>query len=382
MVVPVLRAARPGEEDAVAALSAAAFSADPPRRPAPRDPDPDQVLRRVAEDPEDGRLLASATARVCGQWWGGRRVPAIALSGVSVDLTARGRGIGRALLADTFDAARAAGAHLVALVPSTHAFYRGAGCGIAGRRPVYAIATHELSALPRPAVAPTYREATAQDAPAVAALVAARAARTNGALDHDGSTGSAVQYVARREGRVVGWCALGRRPSARGNYAVTVLDLVAADAATELALWRDLVADAPSAREVHALVPAGSLLEHHLPRQTEPVEDATWMLGLLDVAGALTARGYPAGVSARFALETGPRVLTLEVADGRARVTAGAAPGAAPVSLDPADLASVYAGHLDPVTARHAGLLDADPVAAASLRTLFAGPPAVLDRPF
>ncbi len=47
-----------------------------------------------------------------------------------------------------------------------------------------------------------------------------------------------------------------------------------------------------------------------------------------------------------------------------------------------ADLASLYAGHLDPATARHAGLLHGDDDAVGLLRTFFAGPPAVLDRPF
>lgn len=380
MAGTVLRAARPEDRDDTEALEGAAFSADPPRR-GPQVADTSEVLRRVAQDPTDGRLLATATARLSGQWWGGRRVPAIALAGVAVDLTARGRGVGRALLTDTFDAARAAGASLVALIPSTHGFYRKAGCGIAGRRSVYAIDTHELRTLPRPAATPDYRPATSEDVPAVAALVAAHAARTNGVLDHDASTGSAVQYVAVRDGVVVGWCALGRRAAQRGNYTVTVLDLVGVDAATELALWRDLVADEPSARQVHALLPAGSLLEHHLPRQGEPVEDATWMLGLLDVPAALAGRGYPAGVQTRITLEVDSDAWTLDVAGGSARITSGS-PSGPRVRLGPAELASVYAGHLDPVSARHAGLLDGDEAAVGVLRTLFAGPPAVLARPF
>ncbi|WP_328294205.1 GNAT family N-acetyltransferase [Kineococcus sp. NBC_00420] len=380
MAATVLRAARPEDRDEAEALAGAAFSADPPR-PGPEVAGTAEVLRRVAQDPADGRLLATSTARLCGQWWGGRRVPAIALGGVAVDLTARGRGVGRALLTDTFDAARAAGASLVALIPSTHGFYRKAGCGIAGRRSVYAIDTHELRTLPRPADTPAYRRATSDDVPAVAALVAAHAGRTNGVLEHDASTGSAVQYVAVRDDVVVGWCALGRRASERGNYTVTVLDLVGVDLATELALWRDLVADEPSARQVHALLPAGSLLEHHLPRQTEPVEDATWMLGLLDVPAALAGRGYPRGVRTRLTLDVGSDVWTLDVADGSARVAAGAAAGPR-VRLDLADLASVYAGHLDPLSAHHAGLLEGDEAAVESLRTLFAGPPAVLARPF
>jgi len=379
----VLRAARPGDEDAVAGLTAQAFS-DASHRAGPADawPHDPAVLRRVAERTADGALLATATLRLAGQGWGGRIVPAAALAGVAVDLTARGHGVGAALLADAFAAARAAGALVVALIPSTHAFYRRSGCGTAGRRPVYAIGSHQLRALPRPAVRLVHRAATPADAPAVAALVAARSVRGNGGLAHDVETGGA-QFVSERAGRVVGWCALQRRPSTRSLYTVVVHDLVAADAEAELAIWRDLVADEPSASQVHALLPTGGLLEHHLPRQTEPVEDSTWMLGLLDVPGALAARGYPAGVSARVRLDVDGTATTLHVAGGTGRTGPGDGGADVPTArLTAADLASVYAGHLDPVAAAHAGILTADPSTAGLLRTLFAGPPAVLDRPF
>lgn len=384
----VLRAARPEEQEEAGALVGAAFSADPPGRRTPDGPDTahqeqhEQYLHRVAVDEGTGRVLATAVVRLGGQWWGGRRVPAAALAGVAVDVTARGRGVGRALIADTFAAAREAGAQVVALIPSTHAFYRKAGCGTAGRRSVYAIGTHDLRDLPRDRSL-THREATPQDAARVAELVAAHGARTNGVLDHDTDTGSARQYVAERDGTVVGWCALGRRPvrpGHGGNYAVTVLDLVGADPAAEFGLWRDLAADEPSAREVHALVRPGGLLEAHLPRQTEAVEDSTWMLGLLDVPAALAGRGYPRGATGRVVLDVADHgVLTLDVADGVGTVTEGGTPS---VRVGLADLASLYAGHLDPATARYAGLLQGDDEAVGLLRTFFAGPPAVLDRPF
>lgn len=384
----VLRAARPGDEGAVDALMAQAFSDGPgPSGPAQEWPDDPAVLRRVAERKDDGTLSATATLRLAAQWWGGEPVPAVALAGVAVALTARGQGVGAALLADAFAAARAQGAVLAALIPSTHAFYRRTGCGVAGRRPVYAIPSHQLRALPRPAERLVHRLATAADTAAVAELVAVRAARGNGGLAHDAETGG-VQFVTERAGRVVGWCALQRKPSDRSLYTVVVHDLVAADPDAELAVWRDLVADEPSAGQVHALLPTGSLLEHHLPRQTDPVEDSTWMLGLLDVPAALAARGYPAGVRASVTFDVDGTRTTLDVVDGRGRVapaepgTAGAGDAAGVVRVSTADLASVYSGHLDPVTAVHAGVLETDPGTARLLRTLFAGPPAVLDRPF
>lgn len=391
----VLRAGRPDDRAGVDRLTDLAFSSDPrPQRVEAENDHPDHpdhpvdpdVLVRVAERESDGELVASASVRLGGQWWGGRRVPAASLSGVAVDLTARGGGLGTALLADVFGAARAAGALVVPLIPSTHLFYRRSGCGIAGRRPVFSIPTHHLRDLPRGARDLVLRRATGSDTAAVAGLVDLRSARGNGGLEHHGATGAALEFVAERDGIVVGWCALSRRPAQQGLYTVHVHDLVGVDPAVELALWRDLVADTPSARLVVALLPAGSVLEHHLERQTEPIENSSWMLGLLDVPGALAARGYPAGVRARVRFDVldepgkDPSCV-LEVADGVGRVVEPAG-AELTVAVGRGELASLYAGYLDPLTARHAGLLDTTEEGAALLRTLFAGPPAVLHRPF
>lgn len=372
-----VRAATSADAEAIATLTAAAFSPDPPG-PVGRWHDDPRTLRRVVERESDGAVLATAQLRLADQWWGGSRVAAAALGGVAVDLTARGRGVGAQLLTDAFAVAREAGAAVVALVPSTHGFYRRVGCGIAGRRSVFAVPAHQLGSLPRDRSL-THRAATAADLADVTELVAARSARGNGGLEHDPAPGGSRQFVTEREGRVVGWCALGRRPADTGLYTVTVLDLVAADPDAELSIWRDLVADEPSAHAVHTLVPAGSLLEHRLPRQSAPVENATWMIGLLDVPAALSARGYPAGVRARITFDVDGDRTTLEVSDG----TGTAATGEGPVlAVGAPDLASIYAGHLDPVLALQAGLVQAEPATAQLVRTLFAGPPAVLDRPF
>lgn len=380
----MLREARREDARAVTTLMADAFAADPTDPETMPWSDEPSLVRRVAERTGDGRLLATASARLCGQWFGGARVPGAALSGVAVDLTARGCGIGRALVQDIFDELRRAGAALVTLIPSTHAFYRRTGCGIGGRRTVLAVTTAELRALARTGPSLTFRPALSADLPAVSSLVRARAERGNGGLDHPGDVGGPLQFVAERSGRVVGWCALARSV-VPGGFVVVVLDLVGADPAAELTIWRDLVAD-PGARKIHALIPPGGLLEHHLPRRSEPVEDASWMIALLDLSKALTARGYPPGVRARIGLRvTGHTgVVVLEAADGRATAQPldQMPPAITTAELTGPDLASIYAGHLDPVAARHHGLLSCSEPTALLLRALFAGPAAVLYRPF
>lgn len=210
-----------------------------------------------------------------------------------------------------------------------------------------------------------------------------------------------------------------REPSSpRAHYDLVVEDLLADDWEVELVLWRMLVGDYPSAVRAEAVLPSGCVLEHHLERQQDVVEDGSWMLALLDVDGALGGRGYPTGVRADLVLAvpdpampdpavpdaavpvptrpyptvpdttvpdpTGPEdsgTRRVRVEGGRALVQAavGVEPDA---TVSPADLAGMFSGHLDPVTARRQGRLQSDEPTALLLRTLFAGPPAWLARPF
>lgn len=354
-------------------------------------------LEVVAE--RRGVVVAAASARLRGQWFGGRRILCAAIGGVAVDREARGLGVGRALMDALLTAAYEAGAATSALIPSAHRFYASLGFGIGGRRPVFALSTAELRDLParRPDNL-RLRRATRADAAGVAALVLRRAARSNGLLDHHSLTESTAEdptgsdsYVAEIDHKVAGWCLLNRRePSSRqANFDLVVSDLVADEPDVELTLWRLLVGDHPSALRAEAVVLPGSVLEDQLERQLDIVEDSSWMLRLLDVDAALTARGYLPGLAADLVLSVedlgcpwnqGTRRLT--VADGTCIVQP--APGATPDAVVTAsNLASMFSAHLDPVHAHHQGRLRlAGDHTAATIRALFAGSPASLARTF
>ncbi|MFB9375514.1 enhanced intracellular survival protein Eis [Kineococcus gynurae] len=380
----VVRATRPADAGLVAALGAGAFSPEPDRIGwGDWDEDP-ALIRLCVQDELSGRLVATAQARLTEQWWGGRPVPAAALAGVAVDLPLRGLGIGRRLVARLIADARTAGAQALALIPSTHAFYARLGCGVAGRRPVFRIDTADLLQLPAPTRRYSLRDATPADTADVAALVRARAVRGNGQLEHHTHNGGRHLLVVDPEGRTVGWVLLGRRAPQRtgGLFTVVVHDLVADDPDAELAAWRQAVADPATARDVEALVAPGTLLEHLLPRQVEPVENNTWMLGLLDPAAALASRGYPSGLRVELALDVDGERLTLSVDGGRGAVRTADAAAEVDLRMSGALLASVFAGHTDPLVALAEGRMSGSEAPASALRGLFAGPAAVLTRPF
>lgn len=111
--------------------------------------------------------------------------------------------------------------------------------------------------------------------------------------------------------------------------------------------------------------------------------DPGFMLQIVDIPAALSARGYAAGAVGRLALRVGagffhpaPVTYLLDVADGHAQ----AAPAAAEpdLSLDPRTLGQLYSGYLTPREAAALGLLAIHtPAALERAAAVFAAP-----RPF
>jgi predicted acetyltransferase len=135
--------------------------------------------------------------------------------------------------------------------------------------------------------------------------------------------------------------------------------------------------------------PPPEVLALHLPEATiERMHAHRWMLRIVDVAGAIGARGFPSSIHASVPLTiSDPRVhanegeWTLEVDGGRGTLTraANAAPGSVTIAINA--LAPLFSAATSARTLASAGL-----VAAASgehlatLDAIFSGPnPAMND---
>lgn len=400
-----LRASTAADVDGLAALGGQAFAvARTPVDPAHRPYLLAEHRRVVGED--GGRLVAHAGAWSFGQWFGGGRLPCAGVAGVSVAPEARGDGVGTALVTHLLRTVRDQGDVVATLYPMNHRFYRSLGFGPSSVRRRDRVPTREL-ARTRPPNGPgagagpagpvTLRPATLDDVPAMEAVIVRRARAGNGLLDHEsrhaarlagGASGSTYAWVAvDATGTVAGFLASEHLPAVEPGelFSVSVTDLAADDVAVEAELWRLVGADHPGARTVEAALPAGSLPRLAGEREITPVSDFTLMSRLLDVEGALLARGWPPGsdgellfdvVDPLFADNAGP--LRLTVRSGVAEVArGGAGPGRAtdPVTVDIATLSSLVTGYLDPVTAARAGLLPgASPDDLTTMRRLLAGP--------
>jgi predicted acetyltransferase len=102
------------------------------------------------------------------------------------------------------------------------------------------------------------------------------------------------------------------------------------------------------------------------------------MLRIVDVAGALTARGYPPELRATLQFEIYDEVLpwnnghfTLEIDAGKAAVHPG---GVGRVRLGVRELAMLYSGYLTPFEVQSVGAITAPEQDLLTLSQVFAGP--------
>jgi predicted acetyltransferase len=103
-----------------------------------------------------------------------------------------------------------------------------------------------------------------------------------------------------------------------------------------------------------------------------------WLLRIVDVCGALAARGYPQGAEVEVHLEVRDTLLpandgrfVLTIANGQGEVREGGRGG---LRVDVRGLATLYSGHLSPEELRATGLLDGEPRDLAAAALAFAGP--------
>ncbi|WP_433650821.1 GNAT family N-acetyltransferase [Micromonospora zamorensis] len=353
-------------------------------------------MSRYGAFDDSGRLVGKAVDLHHGQWWSGRAVPAADVAGVAVAPEARGRGVGRAMLTGLLRGAHERGAAVSALYPTVAAPYRACGWEAAGVLRTVDLAT---AALPRHRPSPdlTVRAGAVADLPAVADLYERVARHRNGMLTRRGELydffaadrglpGDGLTLV-ERDGDLVGY-ATWQRGSGYGADSVLTVDealAVTPEAARELVgvlgSWASV---APTLR----LCPLdGDAVSPHLPLESaRDHERDLWMHRPVDVARAVSARGWPAhtrgvvdfGLTDTLA-EWNTGTWRLTVADGDAELTRFG--GEADLRLDVRGFALLYAGAARARSVAQAGLLHhstgVDPAALDLLGA--AGPAQLLD---
>lgn len=310
------------------------------------------------------RLVGTTAVHRYEQWWGGRAVPCGGVAGVIVAPDHRGAGLARVLLAEATAAMRDRGVPISALYPTTASLYRSVGYEVAGWWARRAVSVRDL---PRPSGDVTW-EQVAPDHPDIPAVQAGCAAGRDGWIVPPARGWTAW---AHREAQGTTWTWLGRRgPTAdavsalsyahaaadRGLYDIDASMVVGIDGPALGDALAFLGANGTTGDRVRTTLP-GPLLARHVPQASRipTLDDWPWMLRLIDLPGAMAARGWPPGVHLEVHLQVLPpdRVpgdptagrWVLRVGDGAATCDPG---GDGTVEVAVTDLAALYSGHLDP----------------------------------
>lgn len=349
---------------------------------------------------QDGHAIGTATHLSLSMWIRGAKFPCQGVAWVGTVKSHRrrrvdGKGIASTVMAGIVDRARERGDVVSALMPFRASFYEHFGFGVVERQNIWTV---PLSILPT-AETDGFREATPADLPAMAACRTRQAQA--GQCDVD--TGSAgIDYWTT--GDVPGFTFLDQQ-TAGGPVSsfITVTD--ALDGEMAVASVEEPAYDSPAAL-LRLLAFLGSLKDQYsLARLILPADlPLNWLtkerqvphrridhpaatckaisrmqLRVVDHRKLLESMQLPEAAEGKCVLavqesEGKESVLAVEFSDGRA--TAKTSTAAPTVRLKDHVWAAVATGALRASTARHFGLLTADPVSVALLDDAFAAGPA------
>jgi predicted acetyltransferase len=342
---------------------------------------------------DDGRVVATSLSHPLQQFFGGREVPCAGIAAVAAMPDMRGKGTGGALVAELLRQRRDAGDLISTLYPATVAVYRKLGYEIAGQ---FTELSAPLRTLPRTGGEgirlETRRDANRLDD--MRACFRAWAAGHNGPVWFQDdfwwrarvlrlSEPDAVPHVvlAHGDNGLEGYACYQRGPREGFGIDPSCTHLVARTRRAAAALFGyfggyhsvgDKLSWHGPPNEPLALLLAES-------RSVERTFQFPWMSRLLDVPGALEARGYPeidgecviAVDDPLFPENAGP--FRIEANAGKVAVSPveGEAGSPIPVGL----LTALFTGHLSPADLVRLGAAAPDHPALPLLGRLFAGPP-------
>ncbi len=287
---------------------------------------------------ETGTLVARMTDRTYDSCFGGALVPTSGIAGVTVVAEARGRAALTPLFAATLRHAHERGAVVSTLFPTAPGIYRRFGYELVAELVTVRLPTSALSAVTAPTTTTTRRGGLG-DLDAVRAVYDAWALEQDGPLSRrgvsfDDATAEVFEHTGvtlalEESGDVVGYTAWNRGAGYGEQAALEVTDLVASTADGYRALLRVLGSFATVTASTRVHTSGDDLVRLLLPSVSWPVEHSSpYMLRVLDVVGALTARRYAPGLRTTLELAVTGDLLGLvdgayrvEVTGGKARCT-------------------------------------------------------------
>jgi predicted acetyltransferase len=181
------------------------------------------------------------------------------------------------------------------------------------------------------------------------------------------------------DGALLGWLAYRKHRTVSAYSRLEVTDWFAITAAAHRRIWMAVRDQGTVSREIELPTAPADPAYLVLPDPHFEVRLLdNWMVRIVDVAGALQARGYPDHAEATLDLRVDDDVLAdndgtwcLRVENGRGHVDRG---GTGALRIDVRALASLFTGFADPWILARSGVLQGSPESLRTAAALFAGP--------
>lgn len=331
---------------------------------------------------EGGQIVGGLGIYLMGQWFGGKSVSMAGIAAVGVPPEQRGTGVAFALLSQTLRELQEREVPISALYPATQRLYRQVGYEQGGNFCRLEIPTHSIGLSDRTL---PIQPVTSIDSAIFSDIYCQSAIKINGNLDRNQAIWERI--IQPGEQKVVYAYLVGIQSQPEGyiifhqngkESQLVILDWVALTTAAAKRLWT-FVADHRSQMETATW--CGSVVHPlllFLPEQTAKVKNSSiWMLRIVNVAKALSERGYPTGVEAELHLAVQDDLLTdnngnfiLRVSGGSGEVTRG---GKGELRLNIRGLSPLYTGLYTPHQLQFSGFLEASDRVLATATKIFAG---------
>ncbi|WP_017651360.1 GNAT family N-acetyltransferase [Fortiea contorta] len=319
-----------------------------------------------------------------GQWWGGVRVPMSGIASVGIAPEYRGDGAAIALLQHTLKELHSQGVPISVLYPATQRLYRKAGYEQGGNYCFWEVSTDSIEVREQPLPLTPISPINHQD---LNHPYSQQAKLIDGYLDRHSAIWQGILRTKNQE-PIYGYL-MGTAQQPQGYIIFTqertengpilsVRDWVMLTPTACQSFWSFLAKHRSQIERVCWKSGAIDSLTLLLPEQTAKVRyQKRWMLRVVDVVQALSARGYPLGIEAELHLEVQDDLLAanngkfiLSVANGRGEVTKG---GKGELQLDIKGLATLYTGFFTPTQLQLMGKLATTTTALSAATQIFAG---------
>ena len=330
----------------------------------------------------NGRLVGGLGIMQMGQWFGGKNVPSAGVTAVGVSPEHRGKGTASFLLRQTLEEIHDRGLPISSLFPSTLTVYRRSGYDRAGAKIVYDLKTQAIDVRERSLEVVPVDSSGHEE---IYHAYSVRARSTSGNLDRtpymwDAILGagsrSIFKYLFTNDGATEGYIVFQQARSA-SHIRVRDLCVLTPEAGRRLLQF---LADHRSTIDSVSWngSPADPLVHLLGEQEATATRSRDWVMRVIDVRGALEARGYPQGLDAELHLDVEDDLLpwnngkyVLRVSDGNGEVTEG---GQGHVRIGIRGLASLYTSHMTPQDLKATGQIDGEERHLAVAGLMFSGP--------